>query len=64
MKISDRKFKTKQSDPGYWELQNKPKFIKIGSKEAEIALRVGKISSWRADLRSIFGGSIHERILN
>ena len=36
-------FKPKWSDVGYWELQNKLKFIKIGSQEAEIALRVGKI---------------------
>ena len=65
-----RKFKPKWPDAGFWELQNKPKFIKIGSQDAEIALRVGKIliicimeKSW-ADLRSIFLGSIHERILN
>ena len=38
-----RNFKPKQPDAGYWELQNKSKFIKIGSQEAEIALRVGKI---------------------
>ena len=54
-----RNFKSKRSDAGYWELQNKSKFINIGSQEAEIALRVGKIlimcimeKSW-ADLRSI-----------
>ena len=38
-----RNFKLKQPDAGYWELQNKSKFIKIGSQEAEITLRVGKI---------------------
>ena len=38
-----RNFKPKQADVGYWELQNKSRFIKIGSQEAEIALRVGKI---------------------
>ena len=38
-----RNFKPKQTDVSYWELQNKSKFIKIGSQEAEIALRVGKI---------------------
>jgi len=38
-----RNFKPKHPDAGYWELQNKSKFIKIGSQEAEIALRVGKI---------------------
>ena len=38
-----RNFKPKQADAGYWELQNKSRFIKIGSQEAEIALRVGKI---------------------
>ena len=54
-----RNFKLKQPDGEYWELQNKSKFINIGSQEAEIALRVGKIlimcimeKSW-ADLRSI-----------
>ena len=40
-----RNFKLKRPDAGYWELQNKSKFIKIGSQEAKIALRVGKI--WR-----------------
>ena len=40
-----RNFKPKQPDVGYWEHQNKFKFIKIGSQEAKIALRVGKI--WR-----------------
>jgi len=40
-----RNFKPKQPDAGYWEHQNKSKFIKIGLQEAEIALRVGKI--WR-----------------
>ena len=40
-----RNLKQKQSDAGYWEHQNKSKFIKIESQEAEIALRVGKI--WR-----------------
>ena len=55
-----RKFKPKRSDAEYWELQNKSKFIKIRSQEAEIDLRAGKIliiciikRSW-ADLRSIF----------
>ena len=38
-----RNFKSKRSGAGHWELQNKFKFIKIGSQEAEIALRVGKI---------------------
>ena len=38
-----RNFKPKQPDAGYWELQNKSKFIKIGSQEAEIDLKVGKI---------------------
>ena len=38
-----RNFKPKLPDAEYWELQNKSKFIKIGSQEAEIALRVGKI---------------------
>ena len=38
-----RNFKPKQPDVEYWELQNKSKFIKFGSQEAEIALRVGKI---------------------
>ena len=38
-----RNFKSKWLDAGYWELQNKSKFIKIGLQEAEIALRVGKI---------------------
>ena len=38
-----RNFKLKQPDGEYWELQNKSKFINIGSQEAEIALRVGKI---------------------
>ena len=38
-----RNFKPKQTDVNYWELQNKSKFIKIGSQEAEIGLRVGKI---------------------
>ena len=38
-----RNFKSKRLDAGYWELQNKSKFIKIESQEAEIALRVGKI---------------------
>ena len=54
-----RNFKLKQPDGEYWELQNKSKFINIGSQEAEIALRVVKIlfmcimeKSW-ADLRSI-----------
>ena len=57
--IDHRNFKPKLPDAGYWELQNKSKFIKIGSQEAEIALRVGKIlimcimeKSW-ADLRSM-----------
>ena len=54
-----RNFKLKRPDAEYWKLQNKSKFIKIESQEAEIALRVGKIlimsimeKSW-ADLRSI-----------
>ena len=49
-----RNFKPKWPDAGYWELQSKSKFIKIGSQGAEIALRVGKFleKSW-ADLRSI-----------
>ena len=38
-----RNFKPNQPDAGYWEHQNKSKFIKIGSQEAEIALKVGKI---------------------
>ena len=38
-----KNFKSKQLVAGYWELQNKSKFIKIGSQEAEIALRVCKI---------------------
>ena len=38
-----RNFKPKQPDAGYWEHQNKSKFIKNGWQEAEIALRVGKI---------------------
>jgi len=45
-----RNFKPKWPDAEYWELQNKFKFIKIGSQEAEIALRVSKIlinTSWR-----------------
>jgi len=40
---SCRNFKPKRSDVEHWELQNKLKFIKIGSQGAEIALRVGKI---------------------
>ena len=54
-----RNFKLKQPDGEYWELQNKSKFINIGSQEAEIALRVGKIlimcimEKSSADLRSI-----------
>ena len=40
-----RNFKPKQPDAGCQDLQNKSKFIKIKSQEAEIALRVGKI--WR-----------------
>ena len=55
-----KNFKLKRPDAEYWELQNKSKFIKIESQEAEKGLRVGKIlimcimeKSW-ADLRSIF----------
>ena len=60
-----RNFKPKQPDAGYWELQNKPKFIKIGSQEAEIALRVGKILIICMHHGEVnFRGSIHERILN
>ena len=47
-------------DAKYWELQNKLKFIKVGSQEAEITLKADKIliiyiikRSW-ADLKSIF----------
>ena len=40
-----RNFKQKQPVAGFWDLQNKSKFIKIGLQEAEIDMRVGKI--WR-----------------
>ena len=60
---SCRNFKPKRSDAECWELQNKPKFIKIGSQEAEIALRVGKILIV-CIMEKYFGGSIHRRILN
>jgi hypothetical protein len=33
----------RQPDSALRELQNKPNFIKIGSQNAKIALRVGKI---------------------
>ena len=63
-----RKFIPKQPDAGFWEIQNNPKFIKIGSQEAEIALRVGKILMHHGEILSRFnvnfGGSIHDRILN
>ena len=63
-----RNFKPKQPDAGFWELQNKFKFIKFGSQEAEIALRVGKIIIMcimeKSRFKVNFGGSIHERILN
>ena len=63
-----RNFKLKQPDGEYWELQNKSKFINIGSQEAEIALRVGKILIMcimeKSRFKVNFGGSIHERILN
>ena len=38
-----RNFKPKQSGLEHWELQNKLKFIKIGSQKAEIVLKAGKI---------------------
>ena len=39
---SRRNFKLKRPNLEHWALQNKPKFIKIGSQEAEIALSVEK----------------------
>ena len=63
-----RNFKPKQTDVSYWELQNKSKFIKIGSQEAEIALRVSKILIMyimeKSRFKVNFEGSIHEQILN
>jgi hypothetical protein len=38
-----RNFKPKRSDVEHQGLQNKLKFIKIESQEAEMALRAGKI---------------------
>ena len=56
---SCRNFKPKRSDVEHQGLQNKLKFIKIESQEAEMALRAGKIlmkcsikRSW-ADLKLI-----------
>ena len=53
-------FKLKWLILKHWELQNKHKFIKFGSQEVEINLRVGKIliiyiiKRFWIDLKSIF----------
>ena len=38
-----RKIKILRLDAGHLRLQNKPKFVEIGSQEPEIALKAGKI---------------------
>ena len=63
-----RTFEPKQTDAECRELQNKFKFIKIRSQEAEIALRVGKILIMcimeKSRFKVNFERSIHEQILN
>ena len=60
--------KPKQTDAGCQEHQNESKFIKIRSREAVIALRVGKILIMyimeKSRFKVNFEGSIHEQILN
>ena len=68
-----RNFKLKQPDGEYRELQNKSKFINIGSQEAEIALGLsanlplvcfeGGVCSGSSNTISIIGGGAQTDLL-